>query len=124
MVNFLVKTSISPNADQGSIGRPWGSAIFERMKTTALSFSTNTQSRFAPVVLDSVLGPLLLSAAHLTVSLFLSSSEATHEASQWPLKGAVSAPGSETEARELLGGTDEKSASLMRIHLFALQTNQ
>ena len=54
-VNFLVKTPISPNADQGRrIGSPWGSVIFDRRKTIALS--TNTQSRFAPVVLDSTLG--------------------------------------------------------------------
>ena len=39
--------------------------------------------------------------------------EATHEASQGPLKGTVSAKkalqGSETETRELLGGTEEKT---------------
>ena len=46
--------------------------------------------------------------------------EATHKASQGPLKGAVSAQkalqGSETETRELLGGVEEKSVSLLRGH--------
>ena len=44
--------------------------------------------------------------------------EATHKASRGPLKGAVSAQkglrGSETETRELLGGTEENSVSPMR----------
>ena len=44
--------------------------------------------------------------------------EATHEASQGPLKGAMSAQkslqGFETEARELLGGTEEDSVSPTR----------
>ena len=46
--------------------------------------------------------------------------EAMHEASQGPEKGAMSAQkalrGSETETRELLGGTEENSVSLMRGH--------
>ena len=46
--------------------------------------------------------------------------EATHEASRGPEKGAVSAQkalrGFETETRELLGGTEENSVSLMRGH--------
>ena len=46
--------------------------------------------------------------------------EATHKAGQWPLKGAVSAQkaiqGSETETRELLGGTEEKSFPPTRGH--------
>ena len=54
--------------------------------------------------------------------------EATHEASQGPLKGAVSAQkalrGSKTETGELLGGTEENSVSPMRDHWFALQANQ
>ena len=54
--------------------------------------------------------------------------EATHEASRGPEKGAVSAQkalrGSETETRELLGGTEENSVSPMRGHWFALQANQ
>ena len=44
--------------------------------------------------------------------------DATHEASRGPEKGAVSAQkalrGSETETRELLGGTEENSVSPMR----------
>ena len=46
--------------------------------------------------------------------------EATHEASQGPEKGAVSAQkalrGSGTETKELLGGTEENSVSPMRGH--------
>ena len=46
--------------------------------------------------------------------------EATHKAGGGPLKGAVSAQkalqGSETETRELLGGTEENSVPLMRGH--------
>ena len=46
--------------------------------------------------------------------------EATHEASQGPLKGDVSAQkalqGSETETREFLGETEENSAFPMRGH--------
>ena len=48
--------------------------------------------------------------------------EATPEASRWPEKGAVSAQkalrGSETETRELLGGTEENSVSLTRGQFF------
>ena len=43
-----------------------------------------------------------------------------HETSRGPLKGAVFAQkalqGSETETRELLGGTEEDSVPLMRDH--------
>ena len=50
----------------------------------------------------------------------LKSTEAKHKASRGPLKGAVSAQkalqGSETETRELLGGTEENSVSTMRDH--------
>ena len=78
--------------------------------------SINAQSRFVSVVLDGVLGP----PRHLMVSLYLCSSEATHEASQGPLMGAVSTQkalqGSETETRELLGIMEENSVSLMRGH--------
>ena len=53
--------------------------------------------------------------------------EAMHEASQGPLKGAISAQkahqGSETETRELLGGTTENSISPTRDHWFALKAN-
>ena len=58
------------------------------------------------VFVDSVL---------VSISIVL---EATHEASRGPEKGAVSAQkgllGSETETRELLGGTEEKSVSPRR----------
>ena len=52
---------------------------------------------------------------------------AMHEASQGPLKDAVSSKkalqGFETEMRELLRGTEEKSVSPTRGHWFALQAN-
>ena len=54
--------------------------------------------------------------------------KATHEARRGPMKGAVSTQkalqGSETETRELLGGTTENSVSPMRGHWFALLANQ
>ena len=54
--------------------------------------------------------------------------EATHEISQGSLKGAVTAQkalqGSETELRALPGGTEEKSVSPTKGHLFALNANQ
>ena len=57
------------------------------------------------------------SVAHLTVSLYLCSSGSK---ARGPEKGAVSAQkalrGSETETRELLGGTEENSVSPMRSH--------
>ena len=92
--------------------------IFGTTKTSA--FSTKAQSRFAIVVLNGVLGPLRL-AQHTRrcpcVSVVL---EATHEVSQGPLMGAVSAQkalqGSETETRELLGGTEENHVSPTRGH--------
>ena len=63
--------------------------IFGATKTSA--FSTNAHSRFASVVVDCVLGPPRL-VRHTwrcpCISVF---SEATHEASRGPLKGAVSA---------------------------------
>ena len=53
--------------------------------------------------------------------------EVMHEASRGPLKGAVSAQkalrGSETEKRELLGGTEEKSMSQGVINLPFRQIN-
>ena len=64
-----------------------------------------TQLRFASVVLDldGVLGPLRPTGG------------AMHKASRGPFKGTMLAQkalqGSETEARELLGGTEEKSVS-------------
>ena len=55
-------------------------------------------------------GTSATSAPHLMVSLYLWCSEAAHEASWGPLKSAVSVQkalqGSETETRELLGGTE------------------
>ena len=55
------------------------------------AFLTKTQSKYASAILDGVLGPLHLpSEAHLSVSLFLCSSE-SNEASQEPLKGVMSA---------------------------------
>ena len=53
---------------------------------------TNTQSRFASVVVDGVLGPCISVVP-----------EASHEASR----------GSETETREVLGGTEEKRVDLI-----------
>ena len=81
-------------------------------------FNKNAQSRFASVVVDSVLAPPRV-ALHTWLCPCISVvPEATHEASRGPEKGAVSAQkalrGSETETRELLGGTEENSVSLMR----------
>ena len=60
-------------------------------------------------------GPLCLARHTWRCPCFSVVPEATHEASRGPLKGAVSAQkalqGSETETRELLGGTEEKSAT-------------
>ena len=100
--------------------------VFGTKKKSA--FSTNAQSRFASVVLDGVLRPPRLSWHTLRCPCFSVVPEATNEASRGPLKGAVSAQkalqGSETEPRELLGGTEENSVSPMRGHRFALQANQ
>ena len=67
------------------------------------------------------------SAPHLTVSLYLCSSGSNARGESRPEKGAVSAQkalqGSETETRELLGGTEENSVSPMMVR-FALQANQ
>ena len=88
--------------------------------TKGSAFPTNAQSRFASVVLYGVLGPPRL-AHHASWCPCISVvPEATHEASRGPLKGAVSAQkaveGSETETRELLGGTEENSVSPIRGH--------
>ena len=92
------------------------------------AFSTNAQSRFASVVVDGVLGPPRLARHTWRCPCISVVPEATHEASRGPEKGAVSAQkalrGSETETRELLGGTEENSVSPMRGHWFALQANQ
>ena len=65
-----------------------------------------------------MLGPLPLAWHNVTVSLILS--EATCEAGRGHSKDAMSAQkgvqGSETETRELLGGTEENSVSRMRGH--------
>ena len=83
---------------------------------------------FASVVFDSVLGPLRLARLTWLCPCFSVVPEATHEASRGPEKGAVSAKkalrGSETETRELLGGTEENRVSPKRGHWFALQANQ
>ena len=72
---------------------------------------TNKQSRSASVFLDTALGPARIERNSVVP-------EATQEASRGPEKGAVSAQkafrGSETETRELLGGTEEDSVSPMR----------
>ena len=91
-------------------------------------FSTNARSRFVLAVFDGVLGPLRLARQTWLCPCFSVVPKATYEASQGPLKGTVSAEkalqGSETETRELLGGTEEKSISPMRGHWFTLQANQ
>ena len=78
------------------------------------AFSTNAQSRFASVVVDSVLGPPRLVCHTWQCPCISAVLEATHEASR----------GSEMETRELLGGTEENSVPPMRGHWFALQANQ
>ena len=92
------------------------------------AFSTNTQSRFASCVFDGVLGTPRVAQHTWRCPCISVVPEATHEASRGPEKGAVSAQkalrGSETETRELLGGTEENSVSPMRGHWFALQANQ
>ena len=75
------------------------------------TFSTNALSRFASVVLDGAPGPPRLMRHILRYPCISVVPEATHKASQGPLKGAVSAEkalqGSETETGELLGGRKE-----------------
>ena len=87
-----------------------------------------SMTRFASVVVDGVLGPLRLARHTWRCPCISVVPEATHEASRGPEKGAVSAQkalrGSETETRELLGGTEENRVSPMRGHWFALQANQ
>ena len=79
------------------------------------------------LLLTGVLGPSRLAQHTLRCPCFSVVPDATHEASRGPLKGSVSAQkalqeGSETETRELLGGTEENSVSPVRG--FALQANQ
>ena len=75
---------------------------------------TNTQSRFASVVVDGVLGPPRMARHTWRCPCISVVPEATHEASR----------GSETGTRELLGGTEENSLSVLMAHWFALQANQ
>ena len=79
------------------------------------NLSTNTQSRFASVILDSVLGPPRLAQHTLLCPCFsvvpkAASHEARGESSHGTMKGVVSAQKalqeSVTETRELLGGTE------------------
>ena len=83
-------------------------------------FSTNAQSRSVSVVVDGALVPPRLARHTLRCPLISVVPEATHEASRGPFKGAVSAQnaiqGSETETRELLGGTTENSVYPMTGH--------
>ena len=80
----------------------------DRRKTTV--FCTNTQSRFASVVLDRIKRPSLLVL------------EPMHKVR---LKGAVSAQKasywSQTQTRKLLGGAKQNNVLPMRVHKFALQ---
>ena len=75
---------------------------------------------FASVDQDVVLGPPHLAQHTLRCPCISIVPEAMHEASRGPLKDAMSAQkvlqGSETETRELLGGTEEKSVSPTRGH--------
>ena len=100
----------------GEKGDPGPSNSFRIEKS---SFLTNAHSRFASVVLDIILRPLCLSRYKLTMFLVLCNSR---NKSQVPLKGTVSAQkaiqGSETEIRELLEGTEQKSYSLTRGYQF------
>ena len=85
--------------------------IFGTSKTCALS--ANAQSRFALIVLDGVVGPPPLAWNTLQCPCISAVTEARHEVSPGPFKAALSAQkafqGSETETRELLGGTMENS---------------
>ena len=71
-------------------------------------------------VVDCVQGPRRLTLHTCRCPCISVVPEATHEASRGPEKGDVSAQkalrGSETETRELLGGTEENSVSSMRGH--------
>ena len=84
--------------------------IFEITATSA--FSTNIQSRFASVVLDSVLGPLRLAWHTWWCPCFSVVPAASHNMSWRPLKVAVTAQkalqGSELQSREMLVGMEKK----------------
>ena len=84
------------------------------------AFSTNAQSRFGSVVIDGILGPPRLARHNCRCPCISAVPDATHEASRGSEKSAVSAQkafqGSETETRELLGGTEEDSVCPTRGH--------
>ena len=69
---------------------------------------------------DGVLGPPAPSAAHLTVSLFLCSSEATYASRLRALEGRRVNSKSPSRVRDgdegVAGGTEENSVSPMRGH--------
>ena len=99
-------------------GARGGHLTFGSTKRSAIS--TNALSRFASVVVDCVLGPPRLAQHTCWCPCISVVPDATHEASRGPEKDAVSAQKalqwSETETRELLGGTEENSVSPMRGH--------
>ena len=86
--------------------------------------STDTQSRFASVVIGKVLRPPSLSAIYLALSLFLCSSVNNARGESRVLVSAQALQGSEMETRDLLGGMEEISVSPTRGYLFALKANQ
>ena len=106
----------------------WLIKIKDRCKKMRFHQTHNQGLRQLLLTPDCVLGLLCLARHTWQCPCISVVPEATHEASRGPLRGAVSAPkalqGSETETRELLGGTEENSVSPMRGHWFALQANQ
>ena len=75
-------------------------------------FLANTQLKFAIVVLDSVLGPQGLVGHTWQCACISVSPEATHESRALGTMSAQKAhQWSETETRELLGGSTENSVS-------------
>ena len=84
-------------------------------------FLTNTSSRFASVVLVSILGPpyLALNSQHLMGSLNSVVSEAKFEARVRAFEGCCVSSNSPSRVRDgdkLLGGTGENIVSLLRVH--------
>ena len=73
-------------------------------------------------------GPLFCHHSYCDVTLIRDLRVMRRVETREPLQGAASAQkafqGSETETRELLGGTTENSVSPVRGHLFAIQANQ
>ena len=90
-------------------------------------FSKCTESRFASAVCDSVLEPLRLSRHTWQYPCFYLVLLAMQEERGRSLKGALSAQkafqGSETETRELLGGTEEVFPQWGVINLPSWQIN-